>query len=137
MFTTVSEFIEDNLSHPLSQAVKNPHQTPTILPRTQKSNHMATNIITSEDLEQFKWEFLELIKEHIDKRLGKITPAAEERQWLKSHQVQRMLGISPGTLQTLRINGTIPYTKIGGIIFYDKKNIQQIMEDNMRNRREY
>ena len=133
----MSEFIEDNLSHPLSQAVKNPHQTPTILPRTQKSNHMATNIITSEDLEQFKWEFLELIKEHIDKRLGKITPAPEERQWLKSHQVQRMLGISPGTLQTLRINGTIPYTKIGGIIFYDKKNIQQIMEDNMRNRIEY
>lgn len=95
---------------------------------------MATNIITSEDLEQFKWEFLDLIKEHIDQRLGKVAPVIEERQWLKSHQVQRMLGISPGTLQTLRINGTIPYTKVGGIIFYDKKDIQQIMENNMRNR---
>jgi hypothetical protein len=95
---------------------------------------MATNIITSEDLEQFKWEFLELIKEHIDMRLGKAAPVIEERQWLKSHQVQRMLGISPGTLQTLRINGTIPYTKVGGIIFYDKKDIQQIMENNMRNK---
>src|SRR5574343_1064702 len=98
---------------------------------------MATNIITSEDLEQFKWEFLELIKEHIDMRLGKVTTVIEERQWLKSHQVQRMLGISPGTLQTLRINGTIPYTKVGGIIFYDKKDIQQIMEENMRNKRNY
>jgi hypothetical protein len=98
---------------------------------------MATNIITSEDLEQFKWEFLELIKEHIDQRLGKSTPVIEDRQWLKSHQVQRMLGISPGTLQTLRINGTIPYTKVGGIIFYDKKDIQQIMEENMRNKRNY
>lgn len=94
---------------------------------------MATNIITSEDLEQFKWEFLDLIKEHIDQRLGKPAPVIEERQWLKSHQVQRMLGISPGTLQTLRINGTIPYTKVGGIIFYDKNDIQQIMENNMRN----
>jgi hypothetical protein len=111
-----------------------PRQTTSILPRTQKSNHMATNIITSEDLEQFKWEFLDLIKEHIDQRLGKITPVSEERQWLKSHQVQRMLGISPGTLQTLRINGTIPYTKVGGIIFYDKKDIHKIMEDNMRNK---
>jgi hypothetical protein len=45
-----------------------------------------------------------------------------------------MLGISPGTLQTLRINGTIPYTKVGGIIFYDKKDIQKIMEDNMKNK---
>ena len=98
---------------------------------------MATNIITSEDLEQFKWEFLELIKEHIDMRLGKVPIVFEERQWLKSHQVQRMLGISPGTLQTLRINGTIPYTKVGGIIFYDKKDIQQIMEENMRNKRNY
>ena len=95
---------------------------------------MATNIITSEDLEQFKWEFLELIKEHIDMRLGKVPTVIEERQWLKSHQVQRMLGISPGTLQTLRINGTIPYTKVGGIIFYDKKHIQKIMENNMRNK---
>lgn len=97
---------------------------------------MATNIITSEDLEQFKWEFLELIKEHIDKRLGKVAPVNEERQWLKSNQVQRMLGISPGTLQTLRINGTIPYTKVGGIIFYDKKDIQKIMETNMRNKQD-
>jgi hypothetical protein len=111
-----------------------PRQTTSILPRTQKSNHMATNIITSEDLEQFKWEFLDLIKEHIDQRLGKVAPVTEERQWLKSNQVQRMLGISPGTLQTLRINGTIPYTKVGGIIFYDKKDIQKIMEDNMKNK---
>jgi hypothetical protein len=98
---------------------------------------MATNIITSEDLEQFKWEFLELIKEHIDMRLAKVTPASEERKWLKSHQVQRMLGISPGTLQTLRINGTIPYTKVGGTIFYDKKDIDRIMENNKRNRTDY
>jgi hypothetical protein len=110
-----------------------PRQTTSILPRTQKSNQMATNIITSEDLEQFKWEFLELIKAHIDKRLAHVSPTSAERQWLKSHQVQRMLGISPGTLQTLRINGTIPFTKVGGIIFYDKKHIQQIMENNMRN----
>jgi len=94
---------------------------------------MAANIITSEDLEQFKWEFLELIKEHIDSSISKVAPAKEERQWLKSHQVQRLLGISPGTLQTLRINGTIPFTKIGGIIFYDKKEIEKIMEFNMRN----
>jgi hypothetical protein len=98
---------------------------------------MAANIITSEDLEQFKWEFLELIKGHIDQRLGKVKPEIDDRQWLKSHQVQRMLGISPGTLQTLRINGTIPYTKVGGIIFYDKKDIQQIMEKNMKNKRNY
>ena len=51
---------------------------------------MATNIIISEDLEQFKCEFLELIKQLIDSSIGKVPPMQEESQWLKSHQVQRM-----------------------------------------------
>ncbi|TNF50502.1 MAG: DNA-binding protein [Bacteroidetes bacterium] len=97
---------------------------------------MATNIITSEDLEQFKWELLDLIKEHLDKRLEK-SKDPEDRQWLKSHQVQRMLGIAPNTLSTLRINGTLPYTKVGGTIFYDKNDIDRILEENKRNRTDY
>ena len=97
---------------------------------------MATNIITSVDLEQFKWELLDLIKEHLDKRLEK-TREPEERKWLKSHQVQRMLGIAPNTLSTLRINGTVPYTKVGGTIFYDKNDIDRILEENKRNRTDY
>jgi hypothetical protein len=40
------------------------------------------------------------------------------------------LQISPGTLQNLRINGTLPYTKIGGIIYYDAAEIQKVMEEN-------
>ena len=79
---------------------------------------MAANIITSEDLEQFKWELLGNIKEYLDKREGKKeNQAQDEKVWIKSHQVQRMLGISPGTLQTLRLNGTIPYSKVGGVLF--------------------
>jgi len=41
-----------------------------------------------------------------------------------------MLGISPGTLQNMRINGTIPFTKMGGILFYDSEDIRKILEDN-------
>lgn len=98
---------------------------------------MAANIITSEDLEQFKWELLGNIKEYLDKREGKKeNQAQDEKVWIKSHQVQRMLGISPGTLQTLRLNGTIPYSKVGGVLFYSKIDISRLLEDNMRNRLE-
>lgn len=98
---------------------------------------MAANIITSEDLEQFKWELLGNIKEYLDKREGKKeNQAQDEKVWIKSHQVQRMLGISPGTLQTLRLNGTIPYSKVGGVLFYCKTDISRLLEDNMRNRLE-
>jgi hypothetical protein len=58
---------------------------------------------------------------------------SKETRWLKSHQVQRQLGISPGTLQNLRINGTIPFTKVGGVIFYSQDHIQAVMQQNMRN----
>ena len=98
---------------------------------------MAANIITSEDLEQFKWELLGNIKEYLDKRDGKKeNQALDEKVWIKSHQVQRMLGISPGTLQTLRLNGTIPYSKVGGVLFYSKTDISRLLEDNMRNKLE-
>ena len=94
---------------------------------------MATNIITPDDLEQFKWELLADIKEYLDKKEG-TAQVQKEAEWIKSHQVQRLLGISPGTLQNLRVNGTIPYSKVGGVLFYKKADIQNILEQNMRNR---
>ncbi len=96
---------------------------------------MAANIITAEDLEEFKWDLLANIKEYLDKKDGKNeNQQHEDKVWIKSHQVQRMLGISPGTLQTLRLNGTIPYSKVGGVLFYNKADIARILDDNMRNR---
>ena len=41
-----------------------------------------------------------------------------------------LLQVSPGTLQNLRINGTLPYTKVGGIIYYDAAEIQNVMDAN-------
>ena len=93
---------------------------------------MATSIITPDDLEQFKWDLLSDIKALLDKKQDKVPPV-EQVEWIKSHQVQRLLGISPGTLQNLRVNGTIPYSKVGGVLFYKKADIQHILESNMRN----
>ena len=93
---------------------------------------MAATILTSEDLQDFKIELFDELKKLITP-----APAKEQKQeevkWLKSHQVQRMLGISPGTLQNLRINGTIPFTKIGGVIFYSLDDINAILQRNKRN----
>jgi hypothetical protein len=38
-----------------------------------------------------------------------------------------VLNISAGTLQTLRNNGKLPYTKIGGLIYYDATEIDGIL----------
>ncbi|WP_369427692.1 helix-turn-helix domain-containing protein [Pontibacter harenae] len=36
--------------------------------------------------------------------------------------------MSPATLQTLRINGTLPFTKIGGTIYYRAEDIERLMD---------
>lgn len=50
--------------------------------------------------------------------------------WLKSSEVKKMLGISHGTLQTLRNNGSIPFTKVGGIIYYSRELIEKMLAHN-------
>jgi hypothetical protein len=86
---------------------------------------MPTQIITTDDLREFKMELLEDIK-----ALLKIKSQMANKKYLKSADLMKILKVSSGTLQTMRINGILPYTKIGGIIFYDPDEISKVMKDN-------
>lgn len=88
---------------------------------------MSAIIITLDDLQQFKHEILDEIKSLIP---GK---SAAQKQWLKSSEVRELLKISPGTLQNLRVNGHLPYTKIGGTIFYAYEDVQNMINEHKRN----
>ena len=89
---------------------------------------MAAKIITPEDLVEFKDDLLSNIKNLIGNK-----PQTTAKKWLKSPEVRKLLGLSTGTLQNLRINGTLPYTKMGGIIYYDYEKIMQVLEENTVN----
>jgi hypothetical protein len=52
----------------------------------------------------------------------------DQKQWLKSYEVRELLGISGGTLQNLRTNGTLTATKIGGLMFYSYDDISRLMQ---------
>lgn len=80
--------------------------------------------ITVEDLQEFKVELLTFIKELFLQQESK-----EAKKWLKSYEVRQMLNVSAGTLQTLRNSGTLPYTKMGGALYYEYKDIQKILDD--------
>lgn len=86
---------------------------------------MGTTIITTEDLHEFKLELVQEIKELLEGHSGN-----QARKWLKSHEVMNLLGISAGTLQNLRVNGTLPYTKVGGVLYYDYREIMGVLERN-------
>ena len=84
-------------------------------------------VITKADLNQLKEEmFVEM------KRLLQPAGNLVAKRWIKSADVRRMLDISPGTLQNLRINGTLSYTKVGGTMFYKIEDIEQMLEKNSR-----
>jgi len=49
-----------------------------------------------------------------------------EREWLDSNDVCRLLGISPRTLQTMRENGTLAYTKISHKVYYKPEDVKAV-----------
>jgi|SRR5580698_2099376 hypothetical protein len=83
---------------------------------------MEVEIITKEDLAQFKKELLS------DIRLMLSQSGKERKEWLKSPDVCKMLDISTTTLQTLRTKGIIPSSKIGGTLFYRLSDIEDALK---------
>ena len=86
---------------------------------------MTVAIVTKEDLQEFKTDLLNDIK-----KLLQSGETATNKKWLKSKEVIELLKISPGTLQTLRINGTLTYTKVGGTFYYENTDIEKLLKTN-------
>ncbi|WP_299289351.1 helix-turn-helix domain-containing protein [uncultured Mucilaginibacter sp.] len=84
---------------------------------------MQVELLTKEDLKQFKAELVQELKGAFGR--GAKPP---NKEWLKSSEVRKLPGISPGTLQNLRINGTLTYSKIGGIMYYRYQDIMKLLE---------
>ena len=81
-------------------------------------------IITKEDLERFKQDVINELKNAIEGRSNL------KVRWIKSAEVKELLGVSNSTLQNLRSNGTLSYTKVGGSIYYNIDEIEKLMEEN-------
>lgn len=86
---------------------------------------MQVEMLTREDLQRFKTELLEELKEALSE-----SRRSEAKTWLKSAEVRKMLKISPGTLQNLRISGALPYTKVGGSLYYKYEDILKLLGEH-------
>ena len=87
---------------------------------------MNLEIITKQDLAAFKSELLTEIRLLIQPGQG------QSKKWLKSDEVRKLLNISPGTLQNLRINGTLNFTRIGSLIYYKQEDIDKLLEGGLK-----
>jgi Helix-turn-helix domain len=82
--------------------------------------------VTLRDLSNFKSQLLQDIRLLLTGNSVK----GETKKWMKSLEVQKLLNISRGKLLTLRLSGKLPFTKIGGIIYYNQEDINNMFEAN-------
>ena len=90
---------------------------------SQPQNDFTHQLVTLDDLNHFKQQ---LINELL--AIFKTQSIMPPPKWMKSHEVRKLLKISPGTLQSFKSTGVIPHTKMGGITFYNYADIQQVLE---------
>lgn len=86
-------------------------------------------LITQKDLDKFKKELFELLSPLIEKN------ALQQQKWLRSKDVRNLLKISAGTLQNLRIKGTLGHYKAGKIFFYKSEDIDKMLEGSKKKAR--
>jgi len=101
--------------------------------RSEKPNAAAgrfsrEDILTRGDLEDFKIELIDILSTMMKEFVGQT-----QKKWLKSYEVRKLLNISPGTLQHMRLSGTIPYTKVGNILLYDATDIDKLLNEKKSN----
>ena len=85
---------------------------------------MSAEIVTIEDLEKFRTRLLADLVQMMRK------PAPTE-PLVTSGQVRKILNISPGTLQRLRIKGLLPYVRLDGAFRYRKVDVESIIMTGM------
>ena len=115
-FGVVFAFINKNVS---MENVKRGKTFPVV----ERPRIYREQLLTIDDLTDFKRQLLFEIKTLFKEQAGQ--PA---KKWLKSKDVRKLLNISPGTLQGLRVKGALPYTRIGGVIYHDADDIARMLE---------
>jgi hypothetical protein len=86
---------------------------------------MAIEVITKEDLQEFRVQLLEDLRRLISPVEAKLV-----KPWLKNLEVRKLLGISSNTLQRLRIAGKLRSSKVGGVHYYRYEDIEKLLNND-------
>lgn len=87
---------------------------------------MTLEILTKDDLNYFNQELILEVK-------ALLSAQGPKKKWVKSSELRQLFNLSSSTLQTMRINGTIPYSNLGASLFYDLDAIEAILINNQKN----
>lgn len=88
---------------------------------------MAAEIITREDLQLFRIQLMDELKEIISQLKRDTSNSAVEGY--KTKHVRKILDCSTGKLQALRISGKLRCKKIGGTLYYKREDVQKLFNE--------
>lgn len=94
---------------------------------------MAVNILTTDDLKQFKEDLFQELRQVFGKQTKQ--DVTKQREWLRTKEVCRMIGVSLSKLQYMRDNGEIKFTRIGGTIFYNADEINKLLSSGYESKK--
>jgi len=99
--------------------------------QTLKTDHMETNHYM-----QIQMALAEFGKrlQRIEAKLAESFPAKTD--WLDHREICRMLGISKRTLDSYRERGLLPYSKIGGKVFYRAADVEDYLDSHITRKEE-
>ena len=89
---------------------------------------MNIDILTKNDMDELRQLLVSDLKETIGSNNYEMT------DWIRSAEVQDILKCSSSTLQNFRANNILPYTKLGGTLYYDKSEIEGILKKKYNER---
>lgn len=92
--------------------------------------------ITKKDLEDLRHNLFEDLKlllnsisqTKMESETLPVTQKKEQREWLRSRDVKKMLSISDASLQNLRIRGLVHPVKISGLYYYKSEEVKSLFK---------
>lgn len=80
-------------------------------------------LVTLSDLRDVRDELLAEIR-----KVRAIPIDKPGKKWLKSSEVRKLLNLSTGKLLALRANRQLAFVRLGGVIYYDRDDIEAMIQ---------
>jgi len=81
--------------------------------------------VTKDDLRQFSLMIIDEIR-----KLRPEIKKDDDVEWLKSRAAKKLLSMSAGSLQNLRIAGQVRFKKVLGSYYYNKADLLKLFNNN-------
>lgn len=86
-----------------------------------------SDTVTKDDLRQFGMLLINDIRKIIENETSEKDNIDPE--WLKSRVVRKLMDMSPGSLQNLRVSGKVRFKKVLGSYYYNKSDLRKLFSE--------